>query len=549
MKKFFEEHRKIVHVIALIICVGLFISWFFVKETYWYKLLSLVLINGIYLGINGIYKHKWFKTNTLLKTIILFLVNLVIMTYLFPAGSYGASGVYQADDMARLGLVHLFYGFTYTIEGFSYQIGFILAVGMFYGIMLKSERYKALVARLGKKVSEKQTLSIILTTLIFAILASFLNNTLIIIAFVPFVISIYRSAGFDNLLAFTTTFGAIMVGCLGATYGSDAVHGFMSYIANGGSKINVNTHLAIRAGILALSYVLFLFFELRYAKKLSNKKSKDEAKFDDLFEVEEPKKKSTKSWPILIIFIILLIIAILGFTNWYTDPTGAKVFGIKVFNDFHEWLLKISIGKDKISLFGTIIGGSLPNVGGTLATAFGKWYLFSFSTVLFVISIIVALVSKMSVSDYFEGARDGLVKIIRPLAYVTLAYVSFAFLYFSPIMPTLLNIFGNVVDKFNPFIAAIQAFIASVFNTNFAFLGYTLSYNLGSLTDKNGDLIFLIYATIYGLVQFITPISTFLVLGLSYLNIPVKKWFQFIWKFFLIMLVCLLIVFALLAYL
>ena len=549
MKKFFDEHRKIIHIIALIICVGLFISWFFVKETYWYKLLSLVLINGIYLGINGIYKHKWFKTNTLLKTIILFLLNLFVMSYLFPAGSYDVSGVYQADEMARLGLVHLFYGLTYTIEGFSYQIGFIVAVGMFYGIMLKSERYKALVARAGKFVSKHQTFSIVLTTLIFAFLASFLNNTFILIAFVPLVISIYRSAGFDNLLAFTTTFGAIMVGCLGATYGSDALQGFMSYIANGGSKVNVNTHIAIRAGILALAYILFLFFELRYAKKLTNKKNKEEKQFEDLFEVDEPKKKSTRILPIIILFGILLILAILGFTNWYTDPTGAKIFNIKVFNDFHEWLLKISIGKDKISLFGTIIGGSLPNVGGSLATAFGKWYLFSFSTVLFVISILVALTSKMGVSDYIEGARDGLVKIIRPLAYVTLAYASFAFLYFSPITPTLLSIFGNIADKFNPFIATIQAFVASVFNTNFAFLGYTLSYGLGSLTDKNGDLIFLIYATIYGLVQFVTPISTFLVFGLSYLNVPVKKWFQFIWKFFLIMLVCLLIVFALLAYL
>ena len=58
-----------------------------------------------------------------------------------------------------------------------------------------------------------------------------------------------------------------------------------------------------------------------------------------------------------------------------------------------------------------------------------------------------------------------------------------------------------------------------------------------------------IYTTIYGLVQFVTPISVFLLFGLSYMNIPYKKWLKYIWKFFVGMLVCLLVIFTLLAYL
>ena len=61
MKKFFKEHRTLIHAISYIIIFGLVISWFFVKDAAWYKLLSLVLINAIYLGINAIYNHKWFK--------------------------------------------------------------------------------------------------------------------------------------------------------------------------------------------------------------------------------------------------------------------------------------------------------------------------------------------------------------------------------------------------------------------------------------------------------------------------------------------------------
>ena len=49
-------------------------------------------------------------------------------------------------------------------------------------------------------------------------------------------------------------------------------------------------------------------------------------------------------------------------------------------------------------------------------------------------------------------------------------------------------------------------------------------------------------------MQFVAPTSILLFFGLSYLNIPYKKWIKYIWQFALIMLALLLVIFLLLAY-
>ena len=357
--------------------------------------------------------------------------------------------------------------------------------------------------------------------------------------------------GFDKISSFALTFGAMLVGVLGATYGTEGLDGFLLYISYGGSTATITTELAVRAGILALAYILYTFFNVIYVKKLFSTKKREEEMDDDKFAAEEPKKKKSKVWPTIVMFVILLVFVVLGFTNWNTaNQSGSTTFGIKIFDTFHEWLNGLTIGGDDgIAIFQTILGGSLPNLSSSLVPAFGGWYLFTYSVILAVVTVIVAFASKMSLSDFFTNIGEGVKKIIRPIMFITLSYMVFVFLYWVPMIPTIVNELGKMTSGFNPFVTTIQAVIGSFFNTDFAYLGYSLSYYLGNFSGNEGNLLVVIYSTIYGLVQFVTPISVFLLFGLSYMNIPYKKWMKYIWKFLLAMLVCLLVIFALLAYL
>lgn len=485
---------------------------------------------------------KMFKEHDLVKILSIMILLVVVLTWIIPTGSFSTGATFTEGELGRIGLVHFFYGITFAIQNYSIQIAFLALIGMFYGVVTKTEMYKSFVSRLAKLGKGKEVVVSLIISFFVAGLASMLNNTMVLVVFMPFLITVLRRMGLDKISAFATTFGSILVGVLGATIGTDGLVGFVEYLGYSGSEVTITTELIVRVGVLALAYILFNFFNVTYIKKQLSKKNKKENEeiSDDIFQVEEPKKKNGKIWPMVLVFAILFIVAILGFMSWL------DIFEIEIFQTFHEDFMKLSIGEFKI--FENIFGGSLPNMTYELVPAFGEWYLFTYSCVLAVITIIVAIISKMKFNDLLTNAWEGTKKMIRPILFLILAYLIFVFLYWSPIIPTIINEIGGLTSSFNPFVTTLQAFIGSFFNSDFAYLGFNLSYYIGSYSGTEGNIVYLIYTTINGLVQFITPISVFLLFGLSYMDIPYKKWMGYIWKFLVGMLVCLLVIFALLTW-
>ena len=51
----------------------------------------------------------------------------------------------------------------------------------------------------------------------------------------------------------------------------------------------------------------------------------------------------------------------------------------------------------------------------------------------------------------------------------------------------------------------------------------------------------MILQSTYGLTSFVAPSSAMLLVGLSYLDIPYKDWMKYIWKFFVAMLVVIIV--------
>lgn len=479
---------------------------------------------------------KLFKDHDLAKFVLGMLVLVVVLTWIIPNGSFGTGVEFTKGTIQRIGLVHIFYGITYALQNFSIQIVFLIFVGIFYGVVSKTDGYKKLVERIANFGKGKEVVFAIVVAFITALLTSILTSSFVMLMFMPFLIHILRKMNFNKLSAFATTFGAMLVGVLGATYGTEGALSLITYLGYGGSDVTLQTELIVRFGILLLAFILYSFILVNYLKNKKTKKNEDSE--SSLIDLGEVKNKKAKVWPIASILIIAFILAILGFVDWYGN------FKLEIFNDFHEWFMGLAIGDFKI--FEAIAGGNLETLGYELATAFGTWYLFTYTVVVAIVTLFIGLLSKMKFNEFLTNAGEGFVSVVKPLALMTLAYTVFVFLYWSPIIPTIVNAFGTA---FNPFIATIQAFIGSIFNTDLGYLGYSLSYYIGSFTGKEGNVIYLIYTTIYGLVMFITPISMFLIFGLSYLDIPYKKWISYIWKFVIAMLIILLLIFALLTYL
>jgi hypothetical protein len=166
-----------------------------------------------------------------------------------------------------------------------------------------------------------------------------------------------------------------------------------------------------------------------------------------------------------------------------------------------------------------------------------------------IIVLLSIFIYKVNFNELIDNAEDGLKKIIKPILLLLLVYVIFIIIYWSPFTVTISNWILKLADGFNPFLASLSAAVSSIFNIDFGYTGYVLGDVMVNYFGDSFNIAFVVYVAINGLVQVVAPTSVMVMLGLSYLDIPYKKWIKYIWKFFLIMLVLLLVIFALLTYL
>ncbi len=471
-----------------------------------------------------------FEKHNLVKIVCLAILVTIILSWIIPYG-YFSSGELTSYGLKRQGLTDILLSGVYSANFFLQQLLFVVFIGVFYSIVTKISGYKVLVNGLAKKFQGKEKLFVLLSSLVITLLTTFLTQTYIVLFFVPFIINIATKLKLDKITAYLATFGSILVGILGATYGTEGLVYFINYL-NYYTTVDVTLEIGIRFGILALAFIIFNFFTIRRMNKLAKSK-KNEDKLEDVFEVEEDSKKKVKVWPMALFFLIIFAFAILGYVNWNGN------FGITVFDKFHTWLKDLSVGDYNIISY----------ILGENAVALGTWDLYIFTVVLTVVLLLSMLIYKVKFDDVVEYVKEGLKKILAPLGVIFLIYTIFVFIYWSPFTVTISNWILKMADGFNPFLTTISAVITSIFHIDFGYTGYVIGDFMVNYFGDSFNIAYVIYITINGLVQFIAPTSIMAMFGLAYLNIPYKKWLKHIWKFFVIMLVVLLIIFSLLTYL
>lgn len=474
---------------------------------------------------------KFFEKHDLVKMILIAIVFTLVLTWIIPSGVYQGGEV--AGTLQRTGISDLFLGGMMSVSFFLQQILFVLIVGAFYGVVTKTDGYKKLVETIAKKMKGHEVPFVLVASLLVTVLTSILTNVFAVFLFVPFIITIIRRMNLDDMTAYATTFGSMLIGVLGATYGTEGLISFVNYLQYY-TVTTITAEIAVRAGILILAFVLFNFFNVTHVKKItSTKKSSKEEKNEDLFAVEEPKQKKAKIWPVVTTFAVLFIFTVLGFVDWEAN------FNISIFSEFHSWLLQLAIGEH------TIISYIL----GENAAAFGGWQLYHIIVIIAIALIILATIYRVNFDSMLEGIENGIKKVMKLIGIISLIYIIFVFMYWSPIVPSIVSWINGLASEFNPYLATISASISSFFHADFGYTGYALGNMFANYEAETFNIAFVIYTTINGLIGIIAPTSVIAMMGLSYCNISYKKWFSYIWKFFVGMLVCLLVIFTLLAYL
>lgn len=470
-----------------------------------------------------------FEKHDLFKIALLAVLVTIVLTWIIPYGSL-MSGTYTNGGLGRQGLADILLSGVYSANFFIQQLMFIIFVGVFYGVLTHISGYKVLVSKIADKLKGKEKIFVIASSLVITLLTSFLTQTYAILIFIPFIINIATKMKLDKITTFLCTFGSMLIGILGATYGSDGFIYFINYL-NYYQTITVTEELGLRFGILALAFILFNFFTILHMNKALASKKNEEV-VEDLFEVESEKSKKVKVWPIALFLIVLAVFTILGYVNW------SENFNITIFNKFHTWLTELAVGEYTIVAY--ILGNN--------ATAFGAWDLFTITVVMAIVLILSVIVYGVKFDEALDNALEGIKKILKPIILLLLVYVVFVFVYWCPFTVTICNWITSFADGFNPFLGTLSAIVSSLFHIDFGYAGYVLGDIITTTYGTNFGIGMALYVAINGLVQFVAPTSAFLLIGLSYLNIPYKKWIKYIWKFALILLALILVIFALLTY-
>jgi len=488
---------------------------------------------------------KFFQKYDLVKISLIMILLAIVLSWVIPQ-SYFNGAELSVGEITRVGFFDIV---TYGLLGmyyFTVLVTFLFVVGAFYQFLSKLGAYQKLTDKLAEKVKGKEILFSLIVSFVFAALASVLNEYMVLVAFMPFIITLCSKAKMDKISSFVMTFGAMLVGLLGSTL-SQKVSGMNAQFF----QLDIYDGILIKVIIFVLAFVIYGLFNVLYLikvngmskkskdKKISkksnkkdNKKSnkktekviveKEQVDCADLFENEIKDNEKSNMIPLLIVGILSIITVILAYIPWST---------FKV-----EWFTKALDTVTKVEVFGEpIFSFILGNV-----QAFGNWDLFGIQVVMILTMIVLAICYGKGLTDIIDSFANGFKKTAKLVVVLLLAYLILEFAVMYPVIPTII---GKIMGKtFNVFTTSLSAIITSLFTSEYQ---YTANLVYGFATaayPKDLSAFTIIFQSIYGLVSFLAPSSAMLLVGLSYLDIPYKDWMKYIWKFFVAMLVVILVV-------
>ena len=461
------------------------------------------------------------KKHNAIKVVLICLGVFLLLSWIFPAAYFQTS--YVSQGRVQMGLFDIFSYPVVAMQYFGYIVLYVLVIGAFYGVLNHVKAYRILLDNIVSKFKGHKKLFVSVIMVVLAVLTSICGVQYALLLAFPFIISIVLMLGFDKIVAALTTVGAVSVGLMGTTYAYSNVSLLSQYLSLG-----MNTDIVPRFIILAIGLALLIFNTMLYIKK--SKKTKLSEKEENYFIPEEVKKADAKKvnlWPLRIVSLAMLAVMILAFISWSgafnnsafddatTAVTGFKLFGFPIFS----------------KILGTV-------------TSFGNWTLTSYTVVIAVAALVLAIAYKVKFDDVMDNAIKGIKESLAPAAIMLLVYTGLVIVTYHPFQLTLYKGIFGLTKGFNVFTSTIVAILASLFDGDPLYVfNSAIPYLVSIVSDKTVyHVIWVVFQSIYGLSAIIAPTSAVLLVTLSYLNVPYKKWVKSVWKYVLEMLVILLII-------
>ena len=458
------------------------------------------------------------KKNNIFKVVCVTLLIAVILTWILPSTYYGTSLV--DNGRLQIGIVDLFNYITAIVSYFGYVPLYILAVGGFYGVLYQTNGYRNLLDKVVNTYKGNEWIFLTIVMIVFSVITSVCGLSLGLFFLFPFIITVILLMGYSKTTALLATVGSVCIGFLGTTYSiteTAAIHNAL--------KLSASADIVTKLVLLVVGLVILIVNVLVYAKKHKI----DEPRKGFLYP--ETKNPNTKTWPIILVFDLTLLVMILASISW------SGVFEITFFDDLLKSLNKVTISD--FPIFTKLMGN---------ITSFGNWQMTDLINLVLVATVFVSVLGKVKFNDMLNGFGAGAKAVLRPAFVTSLIYLLIFVAAYHPYVLTITEPILSLTKSFNVVTMSGAALISHLFNVELYYSANSLMpYIVGTFTDTGVyGVIAIIWQATYGLAMLFVPTSAMLVLGLSYLNVSYFRWLKAIWKIVLELLVVLLAIFLIL---
>ena len=481
------------------------------------------------------------KKHSLFKVILIILGALLAVNGILAILGYFVPALEGKYSMIALGDV--FMNFVQSFYYFFDTVVYLLVLGAFYGVISEVPAYKKLVDNIAQKVKSHSKLFIFIVTGLFAVITFACGLVNVILVFVPFIVAIILLLGYDKLVAISSTVVAMLVGFMSSLFltfrDPNSYYGYNATTIEKMTGISDYANWIPKLVLLVLGTALLIFFIDRYIKNLENKKVKYELNESNEVNVSEVKGdyKNIKTWPVIVMFVFILVILILGYLPWNT------LFKIECFDKFNEWLVGIKIGE--FAIFSNVVSPSL--------YAFGNWAsLGSYMSIiitLIIFTLITKFVYKVKFNEVIDNFVSGAKKMVPAIFLVIITYDILVCTYNHSFMSTIMTWISETKLGINVFTASVISALGSLLHTDLYYTVAGVYSPLIGLVENESMLntYAMTFQSIYGIVAMIGPTSFLLIVVLKYFDVPYTSWVKYIWRFVLMLLLLVILVLLVMA--
>lgn len=263
------------------------------------------------------------KKYNLFKILAITIVVGFILTLFIPSSYLDYTGKVVTNNVNSVGIVGVLSNLSISISYFNGIAIFLVAVACLYGLMSKIDLYNRFVSNTATKFKGKERLLVILTIIVFGVLACLVNDPLILIVFVPFIYQVMKALDIDKKIILSSILVAGLIGAMCGIYNKT----LFTLL-----KLELNTLLLVKMIVLVLSLALLIFFTApkKQSKEVAKKAAKKAKVKEEIKRVATKVARRNKDVKVnkVVYAILTLLFGTIGINKFYARDIKAGILRI-----------------------------------------------------------------------------------------------------------------------------------------------------------------------------------------------------------------------------